>query len=208
MGRSGLRLGVRRSCRGVVMKILMIDNYDSFTYNLVQMLEELEGVKVTVKRNDEVSLGDAEQCEKIVLSPGPGIPSEAGMMPQIVREFAETKSILGVCLGHQCIGEVFGGALLNIDQPIHGKATPIEVIDPSEPLFQGLPKSFSVGRYHSWVVRTEGFPAHELTVTAVDSGGQIMALRHNRLRVRGVQFHPESILTEHGHKMLRSFVEL
>jgi anthranilate synthase component 2 len=190
------------------MKILMLDNYDSFTYNLVQMLEELEGVKVTVRRNDEIALSEVEPFEKIVLSPGPGIPSEAGMMPEIVRQFAETKSILGVCLGHQCIGEVFGGTLLNIDQPIHGKATPIEVIDPTELLFRGLPRSFSVGRYHSWVVKNEQFPVDELTVTAVDNCGQVMALRHNRLRVRGVQFHPESILTEHGHEMLRSFVEL
>ena len=190
------------------MKILMLDNYDSFTYNLVQMLEELEGVKVTVRRNDEITLSEVEPFEKIVLSPGPGIPSGAGMMPEIVREFAETKSILGVCLGHQCIGEVFGGTLLNIDQPIHGKATPIEVIDPTELLFRGLPRSFSVGRYHSWVVKNEQFPVDELTVTAVDNCGQVMALRHNRLRVRGVQFHPESILTEHGHEMLRSFVEL
>lgn len=188
------------------MKILMVDNYDSFTYNLVQMLEAFDGVSVTVKRNDEVTLSEVEAFEKIVLSPGPGVPSEAGRMPEIVRAYAETKSILGVCLGHQCIGEVFGATLLNIESPLHGKATPIEVIDPHEPLFRGLPQRFSVGRYHSWVVERAGLPENDLEVTAVDSAGYIMALRHRRLNVRGVQFHPESILTEHGRVMLENFL--
>jgi anthranilate synthase component 2 len=188
------------------MKILMIDNYDSFTYNLVHMLETFEGVSVVVKRNDQLTLDDVVPFEKIVLSPGPGIPSEAGLMPQIVRTFAETKSILGVCLGHQCIGEIFGGTLLNIKAPIHGKATPIEITEPSEPLFRGLPARFSVGRYHSWVVQNEGLP-QEIQVTAVDDTGSIMALRHTRLDVRGVQFHPESILTEHGRTMLENWIQ-
>lgn len=188
------------------MKILMIDNYDSFTYNLVHMLEAFDGISVVVKRNDQLTLDDAIPFDKIVLSPGPGIPSEAGLMPEIVRAFAETKSILGVCLGHQCIGESFGGTLLNIDVPIHGKATPIEVIEPSEILFKDLPRRFSVGRYHSWVVQRDGFPAGELEVTAVDDAGNVMALRHKRLNVRGVQFHPESILTEHGKKMLENWI--
>jgi anthranilate synthase component 2 len=188
------------------MKILMIDNYDSFTYNLVHMLEAFDGVSVLVKRNDQLTLDDVAPFEKIVLSPGPGIPSEAGRMPEIVRTFAETKSILGVCLGHQCIGEVFGGSLLNIAAPIHGKATPIEVTNPAERLFRGLPTRFAVGRYHSWVVQQEGFPTAELEVTAVDDTGSIMALRHKRFDVRGVQFHPESILTEHGKTMLENWI--
>jgi anthranilate synthase component 2 len=187
------------------MKILMIDNYDSFTYNLVHMLETFDGVSVVVKRNDQLTLDDVVPFENIVLSPGPGIPSEAGRMPEIVRTFAETKSILGVCLGHQCIGEVFGATLLNIQAPIHGKATPIEITNPSEPLFQGLPKRFDVGRYHSWVVQNEGLPK-EIEVTATDDVGSIMALRHTRLDVRGVQFHPESILTEHGRAMLENWI--
>jgi anthranilate synthase component 2 len=187
------------------MKILMIDNYDSFTYNLVHMLETFDGVSVVVKRNDQLTLEDVVPFEKIVLSPGPGIPSEAGRIPEIVRAFAETKSILGVCLGHQCIGESFGGRLLNIEAPIHGKATPIEIVDPSEPLFQGLPRRFSVGRYHSWVVRNEGLP-DDIKVTAVDDAGSIMALRHTRLDICGVQFHPESILTEHGRTMLENWI--
>jgi anthranilate synthase component II len=187
------------------MKILMIDNYDSFTYNLVHMLETFDGVSVVVKRNDQLTLDEVVPFEKIVLSPGPGIPSEAGLMPEIVKAFAETKSILGVCLGHQCIGESFGGRLLNIEAPIHGKATPIEILDPSEPLFQGLPRRFSVGRYHSWVVRNEGLP-DDIKVTAVDDAGSIMALRHTRLDICGVQFHPESILTEHGRTMLENWI--
>ena len=184
----------------------MIDNYDSFTYNLVHMLEAFDGVSVVVKRNDQLTLDDVVPFEKIVLSPGPGIPSEAGRMPEIVRAFAETKSILGVCLGHQCIGEVFGGALLNIAEPIHGKATPIEVTDSAESLFGGLPKRFAVGRYHSWVVQREGLPTANLQVTAVDDAGNIMALRHKQFDVRGVQFHPESILTEHGQTMLKNWL--
>lgn len=188
------------------MKILMIDNYDSFTYNLVHMLETFDGVSVVVKRNDQLSLGEVEAFEKIVLSPGPGIPSEAGIMPELVRTFAETKSIFGVCLGHQCIGEIFGGALLNISEPIHGKATPIEIIDPAEPLFKGLSKRISVGRYHSWVVSNEKFPSNDLAITAVDDSGQIMALSHKRLDVRGVQFHPESILTDDGRTILENFI--
>lgn len=188
------------------MQILMIDNYDSFTYNLVQILESFSGVSVTVKRNDKLTLNEVSAFEKIVLSPGPGIPSEAGIMMEIVRNFAETKSILGVCLGHQCIGEVFGSPLLNIATPIHGKATPMEVIDPEELLFRGLPKRFSVGRYHSWVVQRTATPNEELKITAVDDSGEIMALRHMRLNVRGVQFHPESILTEHGRTMIENWV--
>lgn len=190
------------------MNVLMIDNYDSFTYNIVHMLESFPGVEVTVKRNDQLSLADVEPFGRIVLSPGPGIPSEAGLMPDVVRHFGETRSILGVCLGHQCIGEAFGARLRNIEAPVHGKATPIDIIDPCEPLFSGLPPRFSVGRYHSWVVDLDGLPKEELLVTALDEQGQIMALRHARLNVRGVQFHPESILTEHGRKMIENWVAL
>ena len=187
------------------MKILMIDNYDSFTYNLVHMLEAIPGIEVAVRRNDQLTIGDAAAFEKIILSPGPGIPSEAGIMPELVRTYAPTKSIFGVCLGHQCIGEVFGGLLLNIAAPIHGKATPITLTDRSEPLFKGLPERISVGRYHSWVVSQEKFP-NELAITAVDEAGAIMALRHTRYDVCGVQFHPESILTQDGKMMLENWI--
>jgi anthranilate synthase component 2 len=187
------------------MRILVIDNYDSFTYNLVQMFERFEGATVVVKRNDQVSLQEVNEASRLVLSPGPGIPSEAGRMPEIVKEFAPSKKILGVCLGHQCIGEIFGGTLRNIDTPVHGKATPITVTVEDESLFSGLPKELSVGRYHSWVVDREGFPA-DLEITAVDASGQVMALRHKRYDVRGVQFHPESILTDYGYEMLKNWM--
>ena len=188
------------------MKILMIDNYDSFTYNLVHMFEALDGVTVKVVRNDQFTMNEVAEYSKIVLSPGPGIPSEAGLMPEVVRRFSPSKSILGVCLGHQCIGEVFGGTLHNLSSPVHGKATAARVVDPSEPLFKGLPEQLTVGRYHSWVVATEGFP-ESLTVTAVDDNGQIMALRHKQFDVRGVQFHPESILTLQGREILENWIK-
>jgi len=188
------------------MKILVIDNYDSFTYNLVQMFESFEGSIVTVRRNDQFELSEVEAFDKIVLSPGPGIPSEAGLMPTVVREFGHRTSILGVCLGHQCIGEVYGATLENIAVPLHGKTRKITVTSPDDVLFSGLPTSFDVGRYHSWVVKNAEIP-DDLEVTAVDADNQIMALRHRRFDVRGVQFHPESILTEHGHDMLRNFLQ-
>jgi anthranilate synthase component 2 len=187
------------------MDILMIDNYDSFTYNLVHMLEAFDGVNVTVRRNDQLTLSEVEPFSHIVLSPGPGIPSEAGLMPEIVREFASRKAILGVCLGHQCIGEVFGGTLYNLTAPVHGKAREMEVVDEQELLFTGLPRKLQVGRYHSWVVSKESVP-ESLIVTAVDDGGEIMALRHRHFAVRGVQFHPESILTETGATMLKNWI--
>ena len=189
------------------MKILVIDNYDSFTYNLVQMLQTFESVAVDVRRNDQIAVSAVNDYQKIVLSPGPGIPSEAGYMPEIVREYAPTKSILGVCLGHQCIGEVFGGTLRNLSVPVHGKASTIRVLSPQEPLFRGLPSSFNVGRYHSWVVEKDGLSA-DIEVTAVDEAGEIMALRHTRYDVRGVQFHPESILTPTGYEMLKNWVQV
>jgi anthranilate synthase component 2 len=186
-------------------EILVLDNYDSFTYNLVHLLESLDGVDVVVRRNDEISVDEALRFEKIVLSPGPGIPSEAGMMPKIVKACAPSKSILGVCLGHQCIAEIFGGEILNLPTPVHGKATPIRITAPDDVLFAGLPDTLTVGRYHSWVVKPSPFPP-ELEITAVDAAGHVMALRHRSLDIRGVQFHPESILTNTGRKMLYNWV--
>lgn len=187
------------------MDILVIDNYDSFTYNLVHMLETLPDATIVVKRNDQFELGDVERFHSIVLSPGPGVPSEAGLMPQVVREFAPTKNIFGVCLGHQCIGEIFGGELYNLPTPIHGKAFPMTVTQPEDRTFRGLPQSFTVGRYHSWVVKKDNFPS-ALEITAIDDSGEVMALRHKTFNVRGVQFHPESILTQHGYEMLKNVV--
>jgi anthranilate synthase component 2 len=187
------------------MKILMIDNYDSFTFNIVHMLESHSGIDVVVRRNDEVTLREAQGFSKIVLSPGPGLPSEAGKMPELVRELAATKSILGICLGHQCIAEVFGAELFNLPCPVHGKATPVEVLQRDEHLFAGLPTMFEVGRYHSWVVKKDSIP-DSLEVTAVDVGGEVMALRHRHLDVRGVQFHPESILTKVGRQIFDNWI--
>jgi anthranilate synthase component 2 len=195
------------------MLILLIDNYDSFTYNLVHMMREHPGVSVVVKRNDQLSLNEVNDFEKIVLSPGPGLPSEAGLMPEIVRTFGASKKIFGVCLGHQCIGEIYGAKLKNLEAPVHGKATPIDLVlgsqgRSSDALFRGLPDSFEVGRYHSWVVDREEFPDDVLEVTAVDRSGEIMALRHRQHSVFGVQFHPESILTPLGVKIIQNIVEM
>ncbi len=186
-------------------KILILDNYDSFTYNLVHALEHLSGQAVDVFRNDEISLEAVDQYDKIVLSPGPGLPAESGIMLDLIRHYAPTKSILGVCLGHQAIGEAFGGTLENLSKVFHGLATPADIVDLEEPLFQGLPQKQSVGRYHSWVV-AKGYLPDCLKITALDEEGQIMAMRHKTYNVRGVQFHPESILTEHGEKMLANWL--
>ncbi|MBS7566179.1 aminodeoxychorismate/anthranilate synthase component II [Mucilaginibacter sp. Bleaf8] len=186
-------------------KILIIDNYDSFTYNLVHLVNEL-GLDCEVWRNDQFKLEDVEQFDKIILSPGPGIPSEAGLLLDVIKTYAPTKSIFGVCLGQQAIAEVFGGKLYNLSRPMHGIATPVKVTDQHEPLFSGLPTQINVGRYHSWVVSNEGLP-EELTVTAIDeTDNSIMALRHTRFDVRGVQFHPESVLTEYGKEMLSNWL--
>ncbi len=187
-------------------KILMIDNYDSFTYNLVHIVKKF-GYEIDVYRNDKISLEEVGKYQKIMLSPGPGIPSEAGILQQIVTTYAPTKNILGVCLGEQCIGEIFGGTLTNLDKVFHGIATPITLVNSKDPvLFDAIPESFSVGRYHSWVVDTKDFP-EELEITAVDASGKIMALKHRKYNVRGVQFHPESILTEHGEKILENWLK-
>jgi len=186
-------------------KILIIDNYDSFTYNLVHLVNEL-GLECEVWRNDQFKLEDVDRFEKIILSPGPGIPSEAGLLLPVIKAYATTKSIFGVCLGQQAIAEAFGGNLYNLSRPMHGIATPIKVTDSNEVLFKGLPSVFKVGRYHSWVVANEGLPA-ELEVTAIDElDGSIMALRHKTLNVRGVQFHPESVLTEYGKEMMQNWL--
>lgn len=196
------------------MKILVFDNYDSFTYNLVHLVQKVLGQKVDVRRNDGIALGEVKQYDKILLSPGPGIPQEAGLLLPLIREYAASKSILGVCLGHQAIGEAFGGSLTNLTTVYHGVATPVRVLRPesgvgsaagSKDLYEGLPDSFSAGRYHSWIVSEEGFP-EELEVTARDEQGYIMGLRHRRYDVQGVQFHPESVLTPDGEVILRNWL--
>jgi anthranilate synthase component 2 len=185
-------------------KILVIDNYDSFTYNLVHYLEEL-GCEVVVKRNDQLSLEEVEAFEKIVLSPGPGIPDEAGLLKEIISRYAPTKSIFGVCLGQQAIGEVFGGSLINLDKVYHGTATKIK-ITMDDAIFAGLPEEIEVGRYHSWVVNPD-LPK-VLEATSVDENGQIMSLRHTDYDVCAVQFHPESVLTPHGKKILENWLSI
>ncbi|MBC8082875.1 MAG: aminodeoxychorismate/anthranilate synthase component II [Hymenobacter sp.] len=188
------------------MNILVLDNYDSFTYNLVQLLRELGfGDATTVIRNDKLTLDEVEAYDAVLLSPGPGLPAEAGLMPEIIRRYAPTKRILGVCLGHQGLAESFGGELYNMPDVLHGIATPAEVTA-EDRFFNGLPPRFNVGRYHSWSVRPDSMPA-ELEVTALAADGQVLAFRHRRYDVRGVQFHPESILTEYGPQMLRNWLD-
>ena len=192
------------------MKILVFDNYDSFTYNLVHLVEKITGEKVDVVRNDQLPLDKAAEYDKIILSPGPGIPSEAGSLLPLIRQYAETKSILGVCLGHQAIGEAFGGNLLNLAEVYHGVATPIQ-LNTSREIKSGdvlaeLPDTILVGRYHSWVVDEKSLPAC-LEVTALDKNQQIMGLRHKTYDVQGVQFHPESVLTPDGETILRNWLK-
>jgi anthranilate synthase component 2 len=186
------------------MKILVIDNYDSFTYNLVHYLEDLN-CDVTVLRNDKLELEDVEPFDKIVLSPGPGIPDEAGLLKPIIKKYAPTKSILGVCLGQQAIGEVFGGSLINLDEVYHGVATKVNISVDDEPLFNGLDKTIEVGRYHSWVVDSN-LPA-DLEATSFDENGQVMSLRHKTYDVKGVQYHPESVLTPFGKQILKNWID-
>ncbi|MBY0424147.1 MAG: aminodeoxychorismate/anthranilate synthase component II [Cytophagales bacterium] len=188
------------------MKILVFDNYDSFTYNLVHLIKALGYNDLEIHRNDKIALEDIKRFDKILLSPGPGIPSEAGILQPLIREYASQKPILGVCLGHQAIGEVFGGTLINLSHVFHGIATPISIVS-DDLLFKGLPKEFPVGRYHSWAVDTLGFPTQEMDITAVDPDGKIMALAHKKYNVKGVQLHPESILTENGDKILKNWLE-
>ena len=184
-------------------KILVIDNYDSFTYNLVHYLEDL-GCDVTVKRNDQLTINEGVNYSKILLSPGPGIPDEAGLLKEIISTYAPTKSILGVCLGQQAIGEVFGGSIVNLDTVYHGVATDVTISVTDESLFKGLEKTIKVGRYHSWVVSNE-LP-DELEATSFDENGQIMSLRHKKYDVKGVQYHPESVLTPNGKQILENWI--
>lgn len=186
------------------MKVIVIDNYDSFTYNLVHYLEELN-CTVIVKRNDQVNLSEIEGFDRIVLSPGPGIPKEAGLLKEIISKYASTKNILGVCLGHQAIAEVFGAELENLKSVFHGVASEINIIK-NDPLFKNLNNPLTVGRYHSWVVK-EPLPEC-LEVLAFDENKQIMALKHKEYKIRGVQFHPESILTEQGKALLKNWLNI
>ncbi|MDE3144498.1 MAG: aminodeoxychorismate/anthranilate synthase component II [Bacteroidota bacterium] len=204
------------------MKILVFDNYDSFTYNLVHLVEKITHEKVDVYRNDEIDLEKVNEYDKIILSPGPGIPEEAGLLLPLIKKYAATKSILGVCLGHQAIGQAFGGTLTNLSTVYHGVATKIivgsresgagsdanlrlPIYDSCQKLFAGLPNEFEVGRYHSWVVDDKNFPV-ELEVTARDENNFIMALQHKIYDVQGVQFHPESVLTPDGEKIMRNWL--
>ena len=183
-------------------KVLVIDNYDSFTYNLVHYLEDL-GCEVVVKRNDKISLEEIEAYDRILLSPGPGIPEEAGLLKDIIKAYGPRKRIFGVCLGQQAIAEVYGGRLINLDKVYHGIATPAK-IEQSDYIFEGLPRTLMVGRYHSWVVDPE-LP-DSLEATAVDENGQLMALRHREYDIRAVQFHPESVLTPEGKQILQNWL--
>ena len=192
-----------------MQRIVIIDNYDSFTYNLSHLLKEV-GADVTVFRNDQFQLEELQQFDKIVLSPGPGIPSEAGLLLDVIRTYAPTKPMLGVCLGHQAIGEVFGARLLNLDDVVHGVATPCRIVA-SDPIFDGLLNKITVGRYHSWVVSQEDFPSClEITAVSDDDGSvpNIMALRHREYEVHGIQFHPESVLTPEGKIIIKNFLDL
>jgi anthranilate synthase component 2 len=204
------------------MKILVFDNYDSFTYNLVHLIEKILHEKVDVYRNDKIALEKVKAYDKIILSPGPGIPVEAGLLLPLIKEYGPTKSILGVCLGHQAIGEAFGGKLINLSTVYHGVATEIRVLNEqsaasnekklpfsvqhSHGLFSGMPDKFEAGRYHSWIVSDENFP-EDLEVTARDDNNYIMALQHRTYDVQGVQFHPESVLTPDGEKIMRNWLQ-
>ena len=184
--------------------ILLLDNYDSFTYNLLHVVKELGATNIEVFRNDEISLEEVERFDKIILSPGPGIPEEAGLLLPIIRKYAPTKSILGVCLGHQAIGEAFGAALENLTEVYHGVQTSVNILK-EDVLFKGLGHEIPVGRYHSWVVSREDFPEC-LEITAESREGQIMALRHRTYNVHGIQFHPESVLTPQGKEIIKNFL--
>ncbi|SNS21032.1 anthranilate synthase, component II [Belliella buryatensis] len=184
------------------MKILVLDNYDSFTYNLVYIIRQL-GYEMDIYRNDKINLEQIEVYDKILLSPGPGIPSEAGIMPDLIKKYAASKDILGICLGHQGIGEAFGSSLTNLSEVVHGLAS--EVTVQKDLLFEGLPVKFNIGRYHSWVINEQTLSS-DLEVIAKTPDGQIMGVRHKAFKVRGLQFHPESVLTEHGIEMMKNWL--
>ena len=186
------------------MKILVIDNYDSFVYNLVHYLEELD-CDVEVKRNDQFHMDDVDAYDKILLSPGPGIPEEAGLLKEVIATYAGKKPILGVCLGQQAIAEVFGGSLINLKNVFHGVSTTAKILVPNESLFKGLDNEIEIGRYHSWVVSNDDFP-DVLEITSIDENKQIMSLRHREFDIKGVQFHPESVLTPKGKEIIKNWV--
>ncbi|NDW19534.1 aminodeoxychorismate/anthranilate synthase component II [Dysgonomonas sp. 216] len=186
------------------MKILIFDNYDSFTYNLVHLVKELGYTEVDVFRNDRISLSDVEKYDKIILSPGPGVPSEAGLLLPLIKQYAETKSILGVCLGHQAIGVAFGANLINLEDVHHGISSTSDIMG-NDYIFDGLEKQQEIGRYHSWIVDSKDLPDC-FEITAVDANGQIMAMKHKKYDVHGVQFHPESVLTPDGKTILKNFL--
>jgi anthranilate synthase component 2 len=188
------------------MKILVIDNYDSFTYNLVHYLEKITDAPIDVFRNDKISLDDVAGYDKILLSPGPGIPIEAGICLDLIKRYAPTKSILGVCLGHQAIAEAFGGSLINLDKVHHGVSSFIDIIAPEDRLYKDLPGTLEVGRYHSWVVSRENLPEC-IKITSLDKDGLIMGLTHKQYDVKGVQYHPESVLTENGLKIIENWLK-
>jgi anthranilate synthase component II len=187
------------------MKILVIDNYDSFTYNLVQYIERVLKAPVEVRRNDQVALKEVAQYKKILISPGPGIPIEAGITLELIREYGSSKSILGVCLGHQAIAEAYGGSIMNLSKVYHGVTGQMEQVLEGDYLFEGVPRVFDAGRYHSWVVEHDTL-SPELEITVENDEGYIMAIRHRQHDVRGVQFHPESVLTEYGGKMILNWI--
>ena len=191
------------------MKILIFDNYDSFTYNLVHLVEKITSEKVEVFRNDKITLEEVDRYDKIILSPGPGIPNEAGILIPLIKEYGSKKPILGVCLGHQAIAEAYGGSLTNLSTVFHGVATSISVTDyknkKTNDIFNNLPKEIEAGRYHSWIVNKEDLP-EDLEITAEDENGLIMAMQHKTYNVQGVQFHPESVLTPQGETMMRNWL--
>jgi anthranilate synthase component 2 len=191
----------------IMKKILVIDNYDSFTYNLVHYIKNIEGSQPSVFRNNEISIEDVSRYDKILISPGPGIPVEAGICLDVIRNYGPSKSILGICLGHQAIGEAYGGTLTNLTEVYHGLATPVELIDDHEPLFRGLPATITAGRYHSWVVTGNNLPAC-FSITCKDENGTIMGISHKQHDVRGLQFHPESVLTEHGYEIIQNWLKM
>lgn len=187
------------------MKLLVLDNYDSFTYNLVHLIEKVSDVSFDVIRNDKISLSQINSYDKILLSPGPGLPKNAGIMPHLLNQYGTSKNILGVCLGLQAIGENYGATLKNLNKVVHGIATPIQIIN-QDILFKNCPDNFMVGRYHSWVIDSNSIPK-DLIITAIDTDGNIMALKHKTHQVRGVQFHPESILSQYGETIIKNWIE-
>ena len=189
----------------IKMKILLLDNYDSFTYNLLHAVKELGATDVEVVRNDQIELDEVDRFDKIILSPGPGIPEEAGLLLPIIKRYAPTKSILGVCLGHQAIAESFGASLQQLPLPKHGHESPLTIVDPTDILYHGLTYPVQVGRYHSWIVNPHTLPSC-LRISALDEEGHIMSFYHTSLPIRGVQYHPESIITRQGRQMINNWI--